>query len=256
MDKEQRKALAAEMTELQKELAKALDGLRDELGSKLKPKEREELDEEIRDLNELIERLKTGKVWLAFFGRASVGKSSVINSLLGKDIAAMGVEYDVTPDPYPYTSLSTDNPYMLVDVPGIMSNPGYEEMAIVEAKKAHGHVFVLEGEPTHDEIEIFDFVKKHIPHSPTIVFVNKSDRFDNMPKGDVNIVKSRVIEKMRKYVDSELDIVFGSARLFDRERDEMVRQNLPDLEDRLYNNPGTLGQIVNVRPGKPGRVHP
>lgn len=49
---------------------------------------------------------------------------------------------------YPYDmSLSTENPYMLVDVPGIMSNPGYEEMAIVEAQKAQGHVFVLEGEP-------------------------------------------------------------------------------------------------------------
>ena len=247
MDKEQRSALAAEMAELQKELADALGGLREELGSKLKPEERAELDDEMRDLNELIERLKTGKVWLAFFGRASVGKSSVINSLLGKDIAAMGVEYDVTPDPYPYDmSISTDNPYMLVDVPGIMSNPGYEEMAIVEAQKAHGHVFVLEGEPTQDEIEIFDFVKKNTPHSPTIVFVNKADRFDHMPKSDVETVKGRIIEKMRKYVDSELDIIFGSARLFDKERDEMVRQSLPNLEDRLYNNPGTLGQVVNV----------
>jgi len=247
MDKDQRSALAAEMAELQRELAEALGGLREELGSKLKPQEREELDEEIRDLNELIERLKTGKVWLAFFGRACVGKSSVINSLLGKDVAAMGVEYDVTTDPYPYDmSLSTDNPYMLVDVPGIMSNPGYEQMAIIEAQKAHGHVFVLEGEPTQDEIEIFDFVKKSTPHSPTIVFVNKADRFEYMPKGDVETVKGRIIEKMRKYVDSEFDIVFGSARLFDRERDEMVRQDLPSLEDRLYNNPGTLGQVVNV----------
>lgn len=247
MDKEQRSALAAEMAELQKELADALGGLREELGSKLKPEEKAELDDEMRDLNELIERLKTGKVWLAFFGRAAVGKSSIINSLLGEDRAAMGVEYDTTGTPYPYDmSLSTDNPYMLVDVPGIMSNPGYEEMAIEEAQKAHGHVFVLEGEPTHDEIEIFDFVKKNTPRSPTIVFVNKSDRFDYMPKSDEETVKGRIIEKMRKYVDSDLDIIFGSARLFDKERDEMVRQNLPNLEDRLYNNPGTLGQVVNV----------
>jgi GTPase len=247
VDKEQRAALAAEMTQLQRELANALNGLRDELGSKLKPEERAELDDEINELNELIERLKTGKVWLAFFGRAAVGKSSVINSLLGEDRAAMGVEYDTTGTAYPYDmSLSTDNPYMLVDVPGIMSNPGYEEMAIAEAQKAHGHVFVLEAEPTHDEIEIFDFVKKNTPHSPTIVFVNKADRFDNMPKSDVDIVKGRIIEKMGKYVDSELDIIFGSARLFDKASDEMVRQSLPNLEDRLYNNPGTLGQVVNV----------
>lgn len=247
MDKEQRKALADEMSELQRELVEALGGLREELGSKLKPAELDELDDEMRELNELIERLKTGKVWLAFFGRASVGKSSVINSLLGADIAKMGPEYDVTPDPLPYDmSESTDNPYMLVDVPGVMSNPGYEQMAIVEATKAHGHVFVIEGEPTRPEIEIFDFVKERTPHSPTIVFVNKADRFDHMPAGDAETIKQRIVEKMRKYVDSELDIVFGSARVFDREQDEMVRQDLPALEDRLYNNPGTLGQIVNV----------
>lgn len=247
MNKEQRRKLTEEMTALQQELAEALGKLSDEIGHKLSAREKEELDEEIRDLNELIDRLKTGKVWLAFFGRAAVGKSSVINSLLRADKAKMGVEYDTTGEPCAYDmSESTDNPYMLVDVPGIMSDPGYEQMAIIEAKKAHGHVFVLESEPTADELEIFDFVKKSTPHSPTIVFVNKSDRFEHMPQKDVEIVKGRIYEKMEKYVDSRDDIIFGSARLYDREADEMVRQELQELEDRLYNNPGTLGQIVNV----------
>lgn len=247
MNKAQREALGAEMAELQKELSEALDGFVEELGSKLKPDELAALEQEVSDLNELIERLKTGKVWLAVFGKTSVGKSSVVNSLLGADIADVGIEHDVTRDVRPFDmSATSDNPYMIVDVPGLMGDPELERQAVVEAKKAHGHVFVIDGEPYQDEIELFDFVKKASPSSPTIVFVNKADLFEQMPSRDRDTIRRNIIDKMRPYVDTPEDIVFGAAQRFDSTNDCMVRQPLPELEDRLYNNPGTLGQIVNV----------
>jgi GTPase Era involved in 16S rRNA processing len=247
MDREQRQALAAEMAELQQELTEALGGLVDELGSKLQPHEREELETEIADINELIERLKTGKVWLAVFGKTAAGKSSVVNALLGADIASVGVEFDTTTVACAYDMSATgDNPYMLVDVPGLMGDPKLEEMAVAEAKKAHGLLFVIDGEPYQDEIELFRTVKQASRTTPAIVFVNKADRLELMPSADAAVVRRRIHDKMIEFVDSESDIVYGSAQLYDRQSDRMQRQSLPLLEDRLYNNPGTLGQIVNV----------
>ena len=171
------------------------------------------------------------KMRFAIFGRIASGKSSIVSALSGVDIWHVEHEFGVKITPALYCDYS---PKMtIVEIHCVVDKSEYSDVIMSEAQKAHGHVFVLEGEPTQDEIEIFDFVKKNTPHSPTIVFVNKADRFEHMPKSDVETVKGRIIEKMRKYVDSELDIIFGSARLFDKERDEMVRQNLPSLEDRL-----------------------
>lgn len=247
MDKIQRDLLAAEMAELQAELAQSLHDLLDEIGNKIKASEREELKQEIDDLNDLIERLKSGKIWLTVFGKTSTGKSSVINSLLGDDIAPVGVEHDVTTGPIPYDMASvTDSPYMIVDVPGLMGDPKLEAIAIAEAKKAHGHLFIIDSEPYQDELELFRLVAEATPSIPKIVFFNKEDCLDHIPKADAEKIRRRAIEKMKSFVDSEEDMLFGSARRLNRESDEWERQSLPQLEDRLYHNPGALGEIVNV----------
>jgi hypothetical protein len=51
---------------------------------------------------------------------------------------------------------------------------------------------------------------------------------------------------MGKFVKSREHIVYGSAMLFDQKRDEMLRQELPQLLDRLYESAGTLGELMNV----------
>jgi molecular chaperone DnaK len=38
---------------------------------------------------------------------------------------------------------------------------------------------------------------------------------------------------MRKFVKSPEDIVYGSAMLFDKERDEMIRQELTQLINKM-----------------------
>jgi GTPase len=93
---------------------------------------------------------------------------------------------------------------------------------------------MVEGEPFAVEIKLFDFVSSYLPDAPRIVFVNKFDRLQHMTKRDREMVIQRTKEKMRKYVKRDEDIVFGSAQLHDDEIDEMVRQKLPQLEERLY----------------------
>ncbi|WP_392534266.1 GTPase [Nostoc sp. C117] len=232
-----------EISQVQTELQEALENLKEQFGKKLKEKERQEIEKEFQEINELLERIKTGLVWVALFGKTSVGKSAILNSLIGSDVAEVGVEHDKTIIPTSYKK----EPWNIVDVPGVMGEEHNEKLAIEEAKKAHGHIFAIDGEPYQDEIELFNLVHEHSPDIPKIVFVNKWDIVkNNKPKKDQEIIRSRISEKMSKFVKSPEDIVYGSAMLFDQKHDEMIRQELPQLLDRLHESAGTLGALMNI----------
>ncbi|MEH2065351.1 MAG: GTPase [Nostoc sp.] len=232
-----------EISQVQTELQEALGNLKGQFGKKLNNKERQEIENEFKEINELLERLKTGLIWVALFGKTSVGKSAIINSLMNTDIAEVGVEHDKTTIPTPYTK----EPWNIVDVPGVMGEAVNEELAVEEAKKAHGHIFVIDGEPYQDEIELFNLVHQNSPDIPKIVFVNKWDMVENnQPKKDQETIRYRISEKMGKFVKSQEDIVYGSAMLYDQKCDEMIRQELPQLVDRLHESAGTLGALMNI----------
>lgn len=76
--------------------------------------------------------------------------------------------------------------------------------------------------------------------------VNQWDRIEyGRTTGEQEVIQRQISELMGKFVDDkEKDIVYGSARL--KVGDEMIRQDLPQLLDRLYENAGTLGQIMNL----------
>ncbi|MEH2445929.1 MAG: GTPase [Nostoc sp.] len=232
-----------EISQVQTELQEALEKMKEQFGKKLNEKERQEIENEFKEINELLERLKTGLIWVALFGKTSVGKSAILNSLINADLAEVGVEHDKTIIATSYKK----EPWNIVDVPGIMGEECNEQLAIEEAKKAHGHIFAIDGEPYQDEIELFDLVYKNSPDIPKIVFVNKWDMVENnKPKKDQEIIRSRILEKMGKFVKSPEDIVYGSAMLFDQKRDQMIRQELPQLLNRLHESAGTLGALMNI----------
>ncbi|MGB3760657.1 MAG: GTPase [Rivularia sp. (in: cyanobacteria)] len=233
-----------EIYQVQTELQEALENLIQQFGKKLKDKERQEIENEFKEINELLERLKTGLVWVALFGKTSVGKSAIINSLMNADVAEVGVEHDKTTTPTPYKK----EPWNIVDVPGVMGEAVNEKLAIEEAKKAHGHIFVIDGEPYQDEIELFDLVHEHSPDIPKIVFVNKWDIILNSkPEKDREIIRTKIYEKMGKYVKYQVaNIVYGNAMVFDKQHDQMIRRELEELLERLYESAGTLGAVMNV----------
>lgn len=226
-----------EIKKIRKELEEALR----EVSNKLNFKQRQEFQQELKTLDELLARLETGLVWVAFFGKASVGKSSTINSLAGEDIAKVGVEMGTTTEAAYYSR----HPWKLVDVPGILDGKILEDIAIAEAKKAHGHILVIDGEPTEVEISLFKSVCNATPNRPRIVYVNKWDRVA-LPEADKQRLSERISEKMRQFVTSPNRIVYGSASVYDPERDCMVRQEIPQLLEALYDTAGVFGEVVNI----------
>ncbi|MEH2045582.1 GTPase [Nostoc sp.] len=164
---------------------------------------------------------------IALFGKTSVGKSAILNSLIGADIAETSEQGNLL-------TICFQSPLILVDLPGIIGNKDYEQLAIKKAQQADGQIFVIDGEPYQDEIELFNLVHEHSPDIPKIVFVNKWDVVkNNKPKKDQETIHSRISEKMSKFVKFPEDIVYGSAMLFDQKRDEMSRQELPQLINKI-----------------------
>lgn len=236
-----------EMSEAQVELRNALDDLLIAIGNKLSDKEKQQITDDVYEINEILERLKSGQVWITVFGKTNAGKSSLINSIIGKDVAEVDIVFDTTTQIKGYAKDYKEGRWNIVDVPGVMGDIEYEQLAIEEAKKAHGHIFVVDDEPYQDEVEIFDLVHDYTPDIPKIVFVNKWDVIESsMTREHRKKKKEIIIEKMSKYVQSPENILFGSARLYDRESDQMVRQNVPALLEELYDSAGTLGIVMNV----------
>ncbi|WP_392534265.1 GTPase domain-containing protein [Nostoc sp. C117] len=164
---------------------------------------------------------------IALFGKTSVGKSAILNSLIGVDIAETHEQGNLL-------TICFQSPLIWIDLPGTIGNKDYEQLAIKKAEQADAQVFVIDGEPYQDEIELFNLVHEHSPDIPKIVFVNKWDIVkNNKPKKDQEIIRSRISEKMSKFVKSPEDIVYGNAMLFDLKHDKMSRQELPQLINKI-----------------------
>lgn len=232
-----------EVQQIREELKTALREIQSRIGNNLSSEEMSVVRKEFKELDELLERLETGLVWLCFFGKTSVGKSAIANSLIGEDLAEVGIQHDLTTKEGYYEK----PPWMLVDVPGILGKEVNKEVALEEAKKAHGHIFVLDGEPLEVELELFNLVHNAMPKTPKIVFVNQLDKIQSScTEEEEEVIRRRVEEKMRTFIKSPDDIVYGSALLLDPKTRKKVRQELPQLVDKLYEEAGALGEIVNI----------
>ncbi|MFY7802402.1 MAG: GTPase domain-containing protein [Limnoraphis robusta] len=164
---------------------------------------------------------------IVLFGKTSVGKSAILNSLIGADLAETSEEYNLL-------SICFKSPFVLVALPGIMDNKDYEKMVLKKAQKADGHIFVIDGEPYQGEMRFFNLVNDNSPGIPKIIFVNKWELVENYtPKKELEIIRSKITEKMGKFVKYQEDIVYGSAMLFDKDRDQMIRQEVPQLIKKI-----------------------
>ncbi|MBD2420361.1 Hsp70 family protein [Anabaena cylindrica FACHB-243] len=230
-----------EMEQVQAELQSALKEIIILAKKELKPEQFKEIEVEFQELNELLERLKTGLVYIGLFGKTGAGKSAIANSLIGSDIAGVNVANDFTREVMAYQK----EPWNIVDVPGIMGDPVYEKMALDEARKSHGLIFVINSEPYEPELKLFEWVHNAVPNIPKIVFVNKWDVLEaGHDDAELKVVRQKITEKMGKFVKSPNDIIYGSARI--KQNGTMVRQELPQLLNKMYEDAGTLGQVMNI----------
>lgn len=138
---------------------------------------RSRLAEDYRQLQRLLDKLERGHVHVAAFGRVSVGKSALLNALVGKEIFATSVLHGQTRHSAETLWQRYDSGGIyLLDTPGIDEVNGQERAQIAEnvARQADVILFVVDGDIT--DIEYNALFELYRPTQPMLLVLNKADR--------------------------------------------------------------------------------
>lgn len=142
-----------------------------------------------REMAERQRRLKEGRVYVAFFGQVSTGKSSLIRAL------APGAA--TVSDPRGGTTRSVQHfewrtpagdTIRLADVPGSDEAEGeLDDAARDEALRAHAVVYVCDGDLTASQWRLLEELLAF--DKPLVVALNKLDRY---PPDDLELIRQRI----------------------------------------------------------------
>ncbi len=157
----------------------ARESLRELLHDERVPGEvRSALEDDYKQVQSMLEKLERGHIHIAVFGRVSVGKSALVNALLGEQ------RFSTSPLHGETRSIQSgqwdeyrDGNVFLIDTPGINEVEGEarEQLAREVAGRADLILFVVDGDLTQIEIEALRTLAKL--RRPMIMVLNKSDRY-------------------------------------------------------------------------------
>ncbi|MBV7434230.1 DUF697 domain-containing protein [Cardiobacteriaceae bacterium TAE3-ERU3] len=177
-------------------LDQARDSLTALLNDKRLPNEaKARLNEDYRQLQRLLDKIEQGHVYVAAFGRVSVGKSALLNALAGREVFATSVLHGETKHSAQtlWQEYDSGGVYLL-DTPGIDEVDGVERAEIARhvAQQADVIVFVVDGDMTN--IEYQALFELNTPSQPMLLVLNKADRI-----GEAET--ERLLEHLRRRVD-------------------------------------------------------
>ena len=159
-------------------ITRALQQWRD--GLRLSRREQALLGPELRSLDRQLQRLEHRQLRLAVFGRVGVGKSSLLNALLGRDQFATDVANGCTRR---QATAAWERPWgdqgqlELVDTPGIddIATAARQRLASRVANGSDLVLMVLDGDISAPELEALNTLRAS--GKPVLVVANRADVF-------------------------------------------------------------------------------
>lgn len=157
----------------------ARESLRELLNDARVPSEvRDALAEDYAQIQVMLEKLEHGHIHIAAFGRVSVGKSSLLNALLGENRFSTSPLHGETrrSDLANWEEYQAGGVY-LIDTPGLdeVDGEAREKMAHAVAARTDLILFVVDGDITDVELNALRTLAEQ--HHPLIVVLNKADRY-------------------------------------------------------------------------------
>ena len=219
---------------------------------------REELEHEYRKVRQMLDKLENDEIHIAVYGRVSVGKSALLNALLGESRFSTSPLHGMT------RQVATGNwreyaagNILMIDTPGINEVDGEarEKLAADVAQRADIVLFVVDGDMTGTELEALRRLKTL--GMPLLVVLNKADRYSHRQLEQIQESLARHLEGLV----GKSDVVIASAeparqlviRVDEEGREiETSRQPAADVEavrDRLWSileNEGKSLAAVNA----------
>lgn len=187
------------MSTPEQHLARTIDSLRALIDDPALPEDvRRALAPEFTEIEALIDKLEHGELHVAVFGRVSVGKSALLNALLGAAHFTVGVLHGTTTarEAARWSRIG-DSGVHLIDTPGIDEIDGAERERLAHqvAGRADLVLFVVDGDLTATEGEALRLLAAE--RRPMLLVLNKADQYT---AGERAALVERLAEKSRGLV--------------------------------------------------------
>lgn len=144
---------------------------------------RASLNEDYQQVQDMLDKLEHGHIHIAVFGRVSVGKSALVNALLGEQRFSTSPLHGETRtiQSGQWNEFHDGNVY-LIDTPGINEADGEarEQLAKDVAGRADLVIFVVDGDLTQVELDALQTLARM--RRPLIMVLNKVDRYDSQER--------------------------------------------------------------------------
>jgi len=169
---------------------------------------REELEHEYRKVRQMLDKLENDEIHIAVYGRVSVGKSALLNALLGESRFSTSPLHGMTREIASgnWREYAAGN-ILMIDTPGINEVDGEarEKLAAEVAQRADIVLFVVDGDMTGTELDALHRLKTL--GMPLLVVLNKADRYSHEQLEQILASLARHLEGLV----SKSDIVTASA---------------------------------------------
>ncbi len=164
-------------------------------------KVRSSLKEEYGKLEKMLQKLEQQQLHIAVFGRVSVGKSSLLNALIGKELFSVSVLHGETKaaEQAHWQEMDAGGIY-LIDTPGINEANGEqrEALALEVAKRSDLVIFVVDSDLTESEMHALRTVVATA--RPVVIAINKADQYT---QGQQQTLRSSISEKTAQLIEPE-----------------------------------------------------
>ncbi len=147
---------------------------------------RDDLAAEYQNVQSLLDKIENNEIHIAALGRVSVGKSSLLNALLGSNVFSTSPIHGETREVDRGRWQSYDSGgVLLIDTPGLDEADGEqrEKLAIEAAAQADLILFVVDGDLTKSELNSLQMLQKQ--SSVVLLVLNKTDRYTQQEQNDL-----------------------------------------------------------------------
>ena len=183
-----------------------LDQARDSLelllqDKRLPPEARAELADDFSQVQAMLDKLEHGHIHIAVLGRVSVGKSSVLNALIGEQrFSTSALHGETKHNEMAHWNEQESGSLFLIDTPGINEIDGEarERMAREVSQRSDLVLFVIDGDMTDSEYNALQGLAQE--HRPLLLVLNKCDRYTAAQRAEL---RDSLLARLEQVITAE-----------------------------------------------------
>jgi len=179
---------------------------------------------------------QANRLHITFFGKRNVGKSSLINSLVGQEVALVADVAGTTTDPVSKAmEISPIGPCLITDTAGFddVGEVGEKRVALTMKAVEHTDLALLVCNDKLDSDEMRWLKTFREQHIPTICVINKAD-----------LIKG--CDELKAQIESELSIPVVATNAVSGEGIEQLRNVIAQTLNDQHVQPPLLGNLVSA----------